>query len=260
MSTTASPGPIILTNNKSGEITLWVTFVIFFLSPLFFILVGLQVHTRKRSFHYINATIAIISALNYYKMASGGGWKLVSQGDKLVNGEVHEIFRQVYYEHYVNWSMCTPLTIFQTAILSGMSWKDVAIFVLATEGLIQTGWVGALEENVTNKFVWWGFSILFLIWVVYSMLWIGGQAVKLQHYRVNWLYIVVVGGGAALMIAYPVLFLLGEGFGVVSVGTEQIIYSILDILARVPLGFLLIYVNEFTGDNFHLDLLPESLT
>lgn len=41
------------------------------------------------------------------------------------------------------------------------------------------------------------------------------SAVKLQHYRVNWLYIVVVGGGAALMIAYPVLFLLGEGFGVV---------------------------------------------
>lgn len=91
-------------------------------------------------------------------MASGGGWKLVSQGDKLVNGEVHEIFRQVYYEHYVNWSMCTPLTIFQTAILSGMSWKDVAIFVLATEGLIQTGWVGALEENVT--YVYYDFDMV----------------------------------------------------------------------------------------------------
>lgn len=57
------PQPIAFID-KSGEIALWVTFVIFFLSPLFFILVGLQVHTRKRSFHYINATIAIISAVS----------------------------------------------------------------------------------------------------------------------------------------------------------------------------------------------------
>lgn len=82
-------------------------------------------------------------------MASGEGYHLIPQPYRTVNGQRRVVIRQVFDEHYLNWSMCTPTTMFQTALVSGMSWNDIVIFVLANEGLIQTGWVAALETNQT---------------------------------------------------------------------------------------------------------------
>ncbi|KZS92400.1 family A G protein-coupled receptor-like protein [Sistotremastrum niveocremeum HHB9708] len=251
--------PTILTIDRSGKTVLWVTTILFALSSLLFVLLASRVHPRKRTFHYLNALITIISVLNYYKMASGEGYHLIPQPYRTVNGQRQGVIRQVFDEHYLNWSMCTPTTMFQTALVSGMSWKDIVIFVLANEGLIQTGWVAALETNQTRKFVWWGFSIAFLIYILYSMIWIGGKAARQQPHRVHTLYeVVVMIGGTALMVTYTANFLISEGLNIVSVGTEQTIYCVLDVLARIPLGLILIFIDELTDHEFRLGELPES--
>lgn len=71
------------------------------------------------------------------------------QGIKTIDGVDSSIIRQVYSQHYTDWSLGTILTLFQLSLLSGMSWLHTALLLIATEGQIQTASIAALQGDHT---------------------------------------------------------------------------------------------------------------
>ncbi|KZT41316.1 family A G protein-coupled receptor-like protein [Sistotremastrum suecicum HHB10207 ss-3] len=250
--------PVVLLIDHRGQSSFWIAFWIFVISSILFAGLSLRVAVRARLFYYIGALIAIIGAMNYYRMASREGYALVPQGIKTIDGVDSSIIRQVYSQHYTDWSLGTILTLFQLSLLSGMSWLHTALLLIATEGQIQTASIAALQGDHTRKMVWWGFSLLFTAYSIYNVSVHGRKAAHLQHTRVYILYSVVLFGTDLLLIAYPLNFLFGEGLGITSVGTEQVIYSILDIFVKTGFGLILAFVDLLTDHEYTLNILPES--
>lgn len=125
-------------------------------------------------------------------MASGDGSALVIQGLRKVSGHPEPVLvvREVFRQHYIDWSLATVLNMFQMGLLSGMSWVNIVLLLLTNEAVVQTGWVAAMESNQTcvlsfihflalsdlicsRKYVWWAFSWLFLAAVAYLLLVVG---------------------------------------------------------------------------------------
>ncbi|KZT41312.1 family A G protein-coupled receptor-like protein [Sistotremastrum suecicum HHB10207 ss-3] len=252
--------PTILRINHAGKVALWIGFGVFTAVSILLFALSLTVPAQKRTFFYFGLLINVMGALNYYKMASGDGSVLVLQGERYASGNPEHIFvvREVFRQHYIDWAVVATLNMFQMGLLAGMSWVNIGFLLLTNEAVVQTGWVAALESNQTRKFVWWGFSWIFVAAVAYIVLIIGRRDVKAQAPRVGILYNLLALGATVLLAAYPVNLLFAEGLGLSSVGTEQIAYTIFDILAKAGFGTTLAFVDKLTDGEYTLADLPES--
>ncbi|KZT41314.1 family A G protein-coupled receptor-like protein [Sistotremastrum suecicum HHB10207 ss-3] len=252
--------PVVLTINHAGSVALWTGFGVFTLSSALLFVLSFRAPAQRRTFFYFGLLINVLGALNYYKMASGDGSALVIQGLRKVSGHPEPVLvvREVFRQHYIDWSLATVLNMFQMGLLSGMSWVNIVLLLLTNEAVVQTGWVAAMESNQTRKYVWWAFSWLFLAAVAYLLLVVGKKDVKSQPIRVGALYNSLAFGAFILLAAYPVNLFFAEGLGISSVGVEQIAYSTFDILAKAGFGIILAAADILTDHEYTLATMPES--
>ncbi|KZS92399.1 family A G protein-coupled receptor-like protein [Sistotremastrum niveocremeum HHB9708] len=252
--------PVVLTINHAGSVALWTGFGVFTLSSALLFVLSFRAPAQRRTFFYFGMLINVLGALNYYKMASGDGSALVIQGLRKVSGHPEPVLvvREVFRQHYIDWSLATVLNMFQMGLLSGMSWVNIVLLLLTNEAVVQTGWVAAMESNQTRKYVWWAFSWLFLAAVAYLLLVVGKKDVKSQPIRVGALYNSLAFGAFILLAAYPINLFFAEGLGISSVGVEQIAYSTFDILAKAGFGIILAAVDTLTDHEYTLATMPES--
>lgn len=86
----------------------------------------------------------------------------------------------------------------------------------------------------------WTLFILGCIWflpILYALAvdWAGRAKATVKS-----TYSTIAFGTVLLWTAYPVMWVLGEGLGIVDDTKEVLLYAILDILAKAALGFILL--------------------
>jgi bacteriorhodopsin len=211
----------------------------------------------KGSQHHRVASVFVcaIAACMYLLMAFGQGDVIVTQDnlfftpDGVVDVESASL---VYWARYLDWVFTTPLLLIGLLTLGlravsgqGEAVRDrlglVAGVVGADVLMIITGLFGALSMNSQHKYIWFAISCGFFLAVIAAVWGPVRAAAAEQGGGVAALYTKLAGILTVLWFIYPILWLLGtEGTGTISLDLEVIVFTIIDLTAKVGFGILLV--------------------
>ncbi|MBC7581884.1 bacteriorhodopsin [Aeromicrobium sp.] len=222
----------------SANVWLWFG-LIGMLVGSFVIFVMTQLLRKEDQHHgYVALSITLIAATAYYALAT-------HLGDFSFNGKTVQVAR------YADWVITTPLLLLgllAVGLPTVLKLKNLNYrlgLILAILGLdiymILTGFLAVLA-NSNNSYVWYAVScgaFLAITLLLFSevrnlSLHNGGKKVAALYMRLTYFLTVV-------WIFYPVVWFLGnDGTSTISYTTENALYAILDVTAKVGFGLLTI--------------------
>ncbi len=227
-----------LAQSSASAFWLWFTAGAFILATVWFIYLSTTGRAGQYHHYVASTVITFWAALWYIVMASGSGISLVTG----TGGET----RLFYYARYIDWTLTTPL------LLLGLAWIALggrlsrapglaAGIVVADVVMILTGVAGGATGS---NFKWFWFvisTIAFLI--VLGLLW-GPLRAQMNRYEPEGgprLFYTLAGMLTVLWVLYPIVWIVGtEGVGAVPASVEVFFYAVLDILAKIAFGAMLL--------------------
>jgi bacteriorhodopsin len=218
-----------------------------FLGMVYFIARGWNERDRRRQeFYIVTIFITAIAFVNYLAMALGFGLTTVE-----LAGETLDI----YWARYTDWFFTTPLLLVDLGLLARANRNQLGTLVGLDMLMIATGAVatltagtGALGEGA-RRLIWWGVSTGFLVVLLLFLFGtLSKQASEVSaeaqatFTRLRNLVVVV-------WAVYPVWWLVGtEGLGVIGLGVETAGFMVLDLVAKVGFGFILLSSRKAIDD------------
>jgi bacteriorhodopsin len=196
-----------------------------------FAYLGTRAPQGTRHFYAITFVIALIAFLSYTVMATGGGVTQVGE-------------RTFYYARYVDWVFTTPLLLLDLALLAlarpGRSIGLISGIIALDVFMILTGlWAGGTEGS--GRYFLWFISTAAMVALLYLVVTRLLAAARTQTPRVQQVFRTLAVLTVVLWSLYPIVWLLGtEGFGAVGVTAEVALFLVLDLLAKIGFGFLLL--------------------
>ncbi|RAW44188.1 rhodopsin [Halorubrum sp. 48-1-W] len=228
---TAQPG--------TEGVWLWIGTLGMFLGMLYFIARGWgETNRRRQEFYIVTIFITAIAFVNYLAMALGFGLTTITLGGEEV---------PIYWARYTDWLFTTPLLLVDLGLLVGANRNQIASLVGLDVLMIGTGAVATLSTSAAvlsaggQRLVWWGVStgfLLVLLYMLYGSLdekasQLSGQAAS-TFSTLRTLIVVV-------WLVYPVWWILGtEGLTIVSLNIETAGFMVLDLVAKVGFGIILL--------------------
>ncbi|GHO81724.1 rhodopsin [Ktedonobacter sp. SOSP1-85] len=218
--------------NSATVTVLWVTSLLMILCTLVFTYRSFRARTEIKHFYYLTALITLIAATLYMTMASGyGGIGL--------NGKV------ILFGRYIDWVITTPLLLMNLALIAlprnfPSRLAVIGTMIAADVYMIVSGLGASL---IRSNFRWAFFAVScagFLAVLYFIVVKLTPEA-NVRSGPVQRHYSTLAIMLIALWVCYPIVWILGtEGFGVISLLPEVILYAILDILAKGAFGFVLL--------------------
>ncbi|PSP63080.1 rhodopsin [Halobacteriales archaeon QH_8_64_26] len=222
--------------------TLWITTILMGLGAAGIIYQGRSLTSEEGIEHtVISALIPAIAMSMYLGMATGIGIvsiDIVGQGTQ-----------EVFWMRYTDWVVTTPLLLLDLALLAKADRNTIGLLLGLDVYMIVAGLIGAFETVPVYRYLWWVIStgaFLAIVWLLLGPL--SEQASQQDGNRASsfeTLRNLLLG----VWVIYPIVWLLGvEGFGLIPVGIETIVYAVLDLTAKVVFGFLMVNaVSDVTG-------------
>lgn len=203
------------------------------LATAYFAYLGSQSPEGGRYFYWITALITGFAFISYLAMASGAGSTILDDG------------REFYYFRYIDWLVTTPLLLLDLALLAlarpGRNTGLIAGIIGLDIVMILTGLVAGSATNVFVSTVFFIISLAAMIGVLYLIYTRLLTAARTRSPNVARLFNTLAMLTIVLWSLYPIVFLLGtEGFRAVGQGGEIFFFLVLDLLAKVGFGFLLL--------------------
>jgi len=233
--------------HETGHKTLWVVFVVMFLSTLTFSYLSYRTPVQKRLFHIITTFITAFATLSYFAMATGAGTTFVhimeKEAHKHVPDTIEHIFRQVYWARYVDWSITTPLLLLDLSFLAGLNGANILVAVVADLVMILTGLFAAFGKSDGTKWGWYAMACVAYLVIVYQLVVPGRRAVKARDASTSKLFAAIGLYTIVLWTLYPIVWGIADGARKWSVDAEIIAYAVLDILAKPVFGFWLLFAH-----------------
>jgi bacteriorhodopsin len=204
---------------------------------------SLTYQQQKRLFHIVTALITTFATLSYYAMATGEGSSFTSIVIKDTPSTVEQVFRQVYWARYVDWSLTTPLLLLDLSFLAGLSGADIFVAVVADLIMVLTGLFAALARKESVRWGWYIMACIAYLFIVYILAVGGRRAVSAKSNATAKLFAAIGGFTLVLWTLYPVVWGISDGARKWSVDAEIVSYAILDVLAKPVFGFWLLFAH-----------------
>ena len=227
----------------SEGIWLWIGTIGMLLGMLYFIARGWgETDRRRQEFYIVTIFITAIAFVNYLAMALGFGLTTVTLGGEEL---------PIYWARYTDWLFTTPLLLIDLGLLAGATRNQLASLVGLDVLMIGTGAIATLSTSAAvlsaggTRLVWWGVSTGFLLVLLYMLYGsldekasrLSGQAAS-TFSTLRTLVVVV-------WLVYPVWWILGtEGLQIVSLNVETAGFMVLDLVAKVGFGIILLSSRE----------------
>ncbi len=210
------------------------------LGTAYFAYLGTQ-STGGSYFYWITAAITGFAFISYLAMASGAGSTILDDG------------REFYFFRYIDWLITTPLLLLDLALLAlanpGRNTGLIAGLIGLDVVMILTGLVAGSSTSTFVTTVFFIISTAALVGVLYLLYTRLFAAARAQSPNVASIFSTLAILTIVLWSLYPVVFLLGtEGFRAVGQGGEIFLYLVLDLLAKVGFGFLLLSNRQAIGE------------
>ncbi|MFB6168407.1 MAG: bacteriorhodopsin [Haloferacaceae archaeon] len=197
---------------------------------------------QQQEFYVITTMITGIATAAYLSMFFGFGLTEV----ELASGRVLDI----YWARYADWLFTTPLLLLDLALLANASRTETAALIILDGFMIITGLVGALSKVLTFRYVWWFISTVAMILVLYFLYSVLTARVQEMSEDVRGTFTTLRNLVLVLWTLYPILWIVGtEGAGVVSLYVETLGFMVLDVLAKVGFGFILLRSRAILGES-----------
>ncbi|KAH8805850.1 hypothetical protein F5884DRAFT_755401 [Xylogone sp. PMI_703] len=237
--------PIFEKITSEGTRTLWVGFAVILISTLIFIVMAWRTPVQKRLFHVLVSFMGVIATISYFAMATGDGVTYIHsrhvEHHKHTGGVTKEhIFRQVFWAHYVQWALTTPLLILNLAFLAGLSGASIIVAIFSNISMVLLGLFSASAHRSAPKWGYFAMAIVAYLFIIYQFILPARRAVLARDNTTTKIYASLGVFVFILWTLYPILWALGDGAGKWDVDTGVIAYAVLDILAVPVFGFWLL--------------------
>jgi len=243
-----------LVTTSTQETWLWIGTAGMALGAILILVLGRGL--GKHSHHAVASFfVCAIAACFYLLMAQGQGDVIVTAKDLVLTNDglaVDVESRLVYFARYIDWVVTTPLLLIgllgvglaavksageevrqRTGLVAGVIGADILMIV--------TGLFGALSLDSTHKYVWFIVSCVFFLAVLVVVWGPVRASAKAQGGDIAALYDKLLYILTGLWFVYPVLWLLGtEGTETISLNTEVAVFAVIDLLAKVGFGLVLV--------------------
>jgi len=228
----------------AGKITLWIVFVLMLISTLAFTAMAWRVPVQKRLFHVITTFITLFATISYFAMATGDGNSYAHIVVKTINKHTpdttEDIFRQIFWARYVDWSVTTPLLLLDLAFLAGLNGADIIVSIVADVIMVLTGLFAAFGHSGSQKWGYYAIACIAYLVIVWQFAVGGTRTAKSKSASTAKFFAAIGIFTLVLWTLYPVVWGLGDGSRILSVDGEIIAYAILDVLAKPVFGFWLL--------------------
>jgi len=255
ISSTPFPQPSVIPNRPTyqeigdaGRKTLWVVFVLMFLSTVAFSVMAYRVPVQKRLFHVLTAFITTFATLSYFAMATGDGNSfahiLIKEAHKHTPDTIEHVFRQVFWARYIDWTVTTPLLLLDLAFLAGLNGANILVAVVADIIMVLLGLFAAFGQNDGQKWGYYAMACAAYLVIVYQLAIPGRRSVLSKDKDTAKLFASIGIFTFILWTLYPIVWGIGDGARKWSVDSEIIAYAILDVLAKPVFGFWLLFAHS----------------
>lgn len=225
-----------LVQTGAAQTWLWIGAGGFFLATVLFIYLSVT-GSSGHAHHYLASTVIVLWAgIWYFVMASGGGIA-VSEG---TGGE------PFYYARYIDWLITTPLLLLGLVWVAGNgslgNLRQTALYIVIADVLmILTGVVAGPTTGFLSG-LFFVLSSIFFVAVLY-LLWgpVRAAAMDGETEGRSGLFFTLATMLTVLWILYPIVWLIApEGFFLVGQSTEVFFFMVLDVLAKIAFGAILL--------------------
>jgi len=210
---------------STGVGALTVGFIIFAVCTVVF-LAKANTSGEQRKYYYCSTYICGFAAMAYFAMLSGQGWTAIAG------------CRQFFYARFADYIITMPLIILLLGQVAGADVPTIAATIGASSVWIIALYMGSVSVVTTVKWFWFLLSIGALAAVIVALARSFKEASMQRYPEVAELY----GKAAWLIIlaffCYPVVWLFSEGFASFSVSFEICAYTILDVVTKVLVSFM----------------------
>ena len=234
----------------------WIGAGCFLFGVLGFMALGARA-TQQSRHHFATKIFVVLTAMaSYLSLALGQGAQKAHQGGT-----------QFPYARFIDWSITTPLLLLGLAMLALPKARNFPGLVLGLIGadiyMVLTGLFAGLSSPSGNAWwVWFVVSSVAFI-AIYTLIW-GGLASQAKEKgkqgrnllrsrdseeryegamlagEAGW-FVPMAALLSVLWLVYPVnFFLSSQGIGVYGAATSKGIYTLMDVLAKVVYGFILL--------------------
>ncbi|MFW6321500.1 MAG: bacteriorhodopsin [Halohasta sp.] len=227
----------------SESLWLWLGTAGMFLGMLYFIGRGWgETDRRRQEFYIVTIFITAIAFVNYLAMALGFGLTTIELGGEEV---------PIYWARYTDWLFTTPLLLLDLALLAGANRNQIYALVGLDVLMIGTGAIATLSTSaaflgeVGNRLVWWGVSTALLVVLLYFLYGTLSDEAKRLSAKAQSTFTTLRNLIVFVWLVYPVWWLLGtEGLALVSLNIETAGFMVLDLVAKVGFGIILLSSRE----------------
>lgn len=115
-----------------------------------------------------------------------------------------DIYRQVYWARYVDWSVTTPLLLLDLCLLAGMAGGNILIAIIADVIMILTGLFAAFgAEDSPQKWGWYTIACIAYLVVVWQLVVHGRSTAMAKGGKVGNFYAAIGGFTLLIWTVYP---------------------------------------------------------
>ena len=152
--------------------------------------------------------IVIFASISYFAMASGHGIAYHHVVETVQNDHVPDthvdIYRQVYWARYVDWSVTTPLLLLDLLLLAGASGGSIFIAIVADVIMILTGLFAAFgSESTPQKWGWYAIACIAYLVIVWHLVINGRANAGSKGGKVGSFYTAIGGFTIVIWTIYP---------------------------------------------------------
>jgi len=234
---------------ETGTRTLWVVMVVMLVATIVFTGIAWSVPISKRLYHVVTIMITIFATLSYFAMAAGHGigyhHVVVRESHKHVPDTTHDVYRQVYWARYVDWSLTTPLLLLDLCLLAGLNGGNILIAIVADIIMILTGLFAAFgTEDTPQKWGWYAIACIAYLVVIWQLAYHGRAVAAQKGGKVGNFFAAIGGFTLIIWTVYPIIWGIADGSRNMNVDEEIIAYAVLDILAKPIFGAWLLFTHQ----------------
>ncbi len=206
--------------------------LLFFTSFLILLLVSIMRIKPYRKLYTVMLLIPLIAGISYYLMYRNIG--ILVQDGEIINAT-----------RYVEWAITTPILLYiltNLMIAKGSS-RNLTIFklILLDITMIATGFMAEIADGLAAR-LWFavsGFAYLAIIYIIVESLSSADRV--LEDKRARKIVIQLAWVVLVLWSFYPLVWILGiHGIGIIDIITENKIYLVMDLMAKVGFASLLL--------------------
>lgn len=205
---------------------LFVGFTLLFLSFVMCCYFAYNERYGRRKFQYVSMTICGLASLAYLAMATKNGYLLRADDGRLF-----------FYARYIDWVLTTPLLLYDIAAVAGIESGETFGIIGLDVLMIVAGLIGGTQ---TAEFRWlfWAFGMFTFVPIIYMLM----NTFKIKAIEANTsdVYGKLMSITVITWVAYPVVWAIGEGSGVIDQKIEVLLYVILDVIAKGVFAFVLL--------------------